>query len=61
MKHVGNGANQHMYSDLVISHYDFLQPLAVIELLATSTSAQLNEHFSWALIYAQNLEAWVVY
>src|SRR5581483_6233573 len=55
------GTNKHMYSDIVITT-TFQR--TVIELLATATEKDLNEHFKRVLEYAEILSAndiWVVH
>ncbi|RGB40017.1 hypothetical protein C1646_688685 [Rhizophagus diaphanus] len=53
--------DKHYYTDIVIKN---LSQTIILELLATSTKSNLNEHFSRALKYADNLSAseiWIVH
>lgn len=55
-----SGGSYHRYTVITSSEYQRI----VIELLATATQAELNEHFSRALEYAELInagEAWIVH
>ncbi|GES98462.1 P-loop containing nucleoside triphosphate hydrolase protein [Rhizophagus clarus] len=60
--HSNGGKNKHSYSDIVIrSPYG---QIFVLELLATATEGELNEHYNRVLNYARLLvadESWIVH
>ena len=49
-----NEKDKHTYSDIVIKT---LYQMIILELLATATKTQLNEHFVWAIEYVNKLSA----
>ncbi|GBC08712.1 hypothetical protein RclHR1_08330005 [Rhizophagus clarus] len=66
--HIGkvcdDGIYHHFYCDLTIKKSDDRSPVAVLELLATSSSTTLDEHFERVLNYADKLkpsQVWVIH
>jgi len=51
-----NKGGKHQYCDIVIMGPDSSsQPIVILELLATGTQNNLDEHYEWALKYTKNL------
>jgi hypothetical protein len=62
LKYRANGHVNHKYIDIVISRPG--HPTIALELLATATKKELNEHYERALTYTEKLsadETWVVH
>ncbi|CAG8771478.1 17803_t:CDS:2, partial [Racocetra fulgida] len=59
-----DGGYHHLYCDLTIKKRDDPSPVAVLELLATTSIPELNEHFKRVFNYADLLkptEVWVIH